>query len=100
VIPDNVDDEGLKEAYTDAEKHRWNKAELRAYDNFGIAVQDKKGRITAAEKKSKSEEKKEVIERCWRKKMDIEDIAEIAELSIEEVAKIIEKIKKRKEEEK
>lgn len=51
VIPDSVDDEGLREAYMDADKHTWKKEELIAYDNALIAEQDEKGKITAAEKK-------------------------------------------------
>lgn len=62
VIPDNVDDEGLREAYLDADRHKWKKAELIAYDNASIAEQDEKGKITAAEKKGerKGEEKREI----------------------------------------
>ncbi|MCP5503489.1 MAG: PD-(D/E)XK nuclease family transposase [Leptospiraceae bacterium] len=34
VIPDNVDDEGLKEAYTLSDRHNWTKDELDSYDYF------------------------------------------------------------------
>ena len=59
VIPDSVDDEGLREAYLDADRHKWKKAELIAYDNASIAEQDEKGKITAAKKKGKEEGKEE-----------------------------------------
>ena len=49
--------------------------------------------MIAAENKGKIEEKEGVIERCWRKGMEIEDIAEISELAVEQVKVIIEKIK-------
>lgn len=32
VIPDSVDDEGLREAYLDLDRHRWTKSELRCFD--------------------------------------------------------------------
>ena len=99
VIPENVDDEGLIEAYKDADKHNWKKEELIAYDNASIAEQDERGKLIAAENKGKIEgkieEKEGVIERCWRKKMDIEDITEISGLTVEEVNQIIEKLKKK-----
>ena len=49
VIPENVDDEGLIEAYKDADKHSWQKEELVAYDNASIAEQDERGKLIAAE---------------------------------------------------
>jgi len=100
VIPENIDDDGLIEAYKDAEKHSWNKEDLRRYDNAAIAEQDRRGVIIKAEKESKLEgkqqgkleEKTSVVERCWQMKMEIKDIAHISDLSIEEVKTIIEKL--------
>ncbi len=44
VIPSNVDDEGLKTAYLDADQQTWTKAERDAYDDFGIYLTDIKQR--------------------------------------------------------
>ena len=89
VIPDNIDDEGLIEAYKDADKHSWKKEELIAYDNASIAEQDERGRLIAAENRGKTAGKMEVKERVvvrgQRKGMKVEDIAEIAGLTVEEV---------------
>lgn len=52
VIPPNIDDEGLLEAYKDADKHSWGKEDLIAYDNAFIAEQDSIGRIEFAEEKA------------------------------------------------
>ncbi|OWY24382.1 transposase [Sphingobacteriales bacterium UPWRP_1] len=93
LIPENVTDEGLIEAYKDADKHSWKKEELIAYDNASIAEQDERGKLIAAEKKGKTEEKEGVVERCWRKKMPAEDIAEISGLTTEQVKAIISKLK-------
>ncbi|MFN8394137.1 MAG: Rpn family recombination-promoting nuclease/putative transposase [Bacteroidia bacterium] len=40
VIPSNVDDDGLKTAYLDADQQSWTKAERDAYDDFGIYLTD------------------------------------------------------------
>jgi predicted transposase/invertase (TIGR01784 family) len=45
VIPDNVDDEGLKAAYADANQNTWSKAELEAYDYSAMREQDERGRM-------------------------------------------------------
>lgn len=55
VIPENVDDEGLKAAYQDANKYSWTKEELDAYDYSAMREQDERGKITAAEKRAKIE---------------------------------------------
>jgi len=99
VIPNHVDDEGLKEAYKDADKHSWNKKELRAYDNASIAIQDARGIVEAAEKKGRIEGekigriegKKEVIILCRQKNMPVEEIAQIVDMPVKEVSKIINK---------
>jgi predicted transposase/invertase (TIGR01784 family) len=48
VIPENVQDEGLKSAYEDADKHNWSQDELEAYDYVLMREQDERGRMTAA----------------------------------------------------
>jgi predicted transposase/invertase (TIGR01784 family) len=45
VIPDNVQDEGLKEAYFEADKHSWLQAELDDYERASIKEQDEIGRL-------------------------------------------------------
>jgi predicted transposase/invertase (TIGR01784 family) len=46
VIPDNVNDTGLKNAYEDAAKHNWTKSELEAYDYVLMREQDDRGRFS------------------------------------------------------
>ncbi len=98
VIPENINDEGLIEAYKDADKHNWEKEELIAYDNASIAEQDERGKLIAAEKKGKAEGKmvgkEEIIERCWMENMPIEMIVKITNFSTEKVNKVIQRIKK------
>ncbi len=101
LIPDNVEDEGLLEAYKDAEMHRWTRDELIEYDNSFIAMQDAIGRIEFAEQKGMElgmqkgiekgvqEEKQQVVLRCWSAKMSVADIAIVAGVKEEEVLAII-----------
>jgi len=94
VFPENADDEGLIEAYKDADKHSWKKEELIAYDNASIAEQDARGRLVAAEKKGqiagKLEEKQVVIKQCLAENMSPKMIAKIVRLPLAEVKVIIE----------
>lgn len=89
VIPDHVEDEGLKEAYEDASKYNWQKEELIQYDNASIAIQDARGRITFAEKEGMKKGIIKVVLRAHKKGMSLGDIAPITELAIEEVESII-----------
>jgi len=93
VIPNNVDDEGLREAYLDADRHNWNKEELIAYDNASIAVQDERGKLTAAEKKGKEEGKEEnrieMIVEMHKERLSLESISKIAKITISEVERIL-----------
>ena len=80
---------------TDDERYKeW----LIAYDNASIAIQDARGRISAAEKqgmekgmeKGKIEGKIEVIKRCYEQGFTVEIIASIVGYTVEEVEGIIE----------
>jgi predicted transposase/invertase (TIGR01784 family) len=55
VVPANVDDEGLKAAYQDANKYAWTKEELIAYDYAAMREQDERGKLVHAEKRGKLE---------------------------------------------
>jgi len=104
LIPGNVDDEGLKEAYKDAEKHSWNREELRQYDNAAIAIQDERGKLAKAirtgksegrkigRKEGKQETKLEVIQNCLKENMTTEVISKIVNIPVEELNEIIKKL--------
>lgn len=81
LIPENVKDEGLKEAYLEANQQNWTKLELEDYLRASIKERDEIGRIEFAEKKTKLEMGKLM-------KMDgelIEKIVRYTGLSIEEI---------------
>ena len=91
VIPENINDEGLIEAYKDAEKHRWNRDELIEYDNASIAEQDARGRLIAAEKKGmrkgRNERDEEIIQNCLKANMLPENISKIVDLPLSEIGR-------------
>ena len=94
IIPDNVDDEGLREAYKDADRHSWKKEELIAYDNASIAEQDVRGKMKFVVDKRN----REIIESCFEENMSVEMIIRITKLPKEQIIQIIEEIKKKKKE--
>ena len=96
VIPESVKDNGLRNAYEDADKHNWTKAELEAYDYVLMREQDDRGRITFATKKAVKEAIKEALS---QKEIDIainllnlglsvEDIAKGTGLTVEQIQKL------------
>ena len=96
-IPDNVDNDGLMEAYKDADRHSWKKEELIAYDNSSIAEQGAIGKIAFVVKRALEEKNYKVVEKCFDKDMATENIADITSQTVEEVLEIIDKIKKRRQ---
>ena len=99
VIPDNIDDEGLKEAYADANQSTWTQAELDAYNYAAMREQDDRGRIAAAEKKAlqkgkeqgKEEEKEEAVMGLHENGVSNDVMAKSLKISIEKVEEIIKK---------
>jgi predicted transposase/invertase (TIGR01784 family) len=94
VIPPNLDDEGLKEAYADANKHSWTKEELDAYDYAAMRDQDERGRMELAEKKAEKRGKDKMMNEAIlgfnKIGLSNEKIAEALNISIVEVRDVIE----------
>jgi predicted transposase/invertase (TIGR01784 family) len=55
VIPENLEDDGLKAAYHDASKYVWTKEELDAYDYAAMREQDERGKYQLLEKRTKAD---------------------------------------------
>jgi predicted transposase/invertase (TIGR01784 family) len=84
VVPENLNDEGLKFAYQDADKHNWSKAELEAYDYVLMREQDDRGRMTLALRRKAEEFAKKLIKRNFPNA----DISEDTGLSLEQIEKL------------
>lgn len=86
VIPENVNDEGLKSAYEDANVQTWTEEELDAYEYAFMREEDEKARIDQAKKDGKYE----LVIELHEDGMPIEKIAKLSKMTIDEVKKVIE----------
>ena len=96
-IPDNLNDEGLKKAYQEANQRTWSKAEMSAYDYIFMKEEDGRAELEYATNigtmKGKAEGKAEgeriakinIAIKMKQKEVVIEDIIEITGLSEEEI---------------
>lgn len=91
MIPPDVTDEGLKQAYTESDKHNWTKDELKSYDYFLMREQDERDRVELAERRAEEKaEKRNAIKIGRNLKtmgMDSKSILKATGLSIEEIEK-------------
>jgi predicted transposase/invertase (TIGR01784 family) len=70
IIPEDTQDNGLLMAYQEAEKYRWTKEELIAYDNVFMREQDERGRLELAVQQAQEEAEKIGIEKGMQKGME------------------------------
>jgi predicted transposase/invertase (TIGR01784 family) len=91
VMPDNVDDEGLKEAYEEAAQHNWTREAYDAYIYSGIREQDERGRIA----KAIENEKYEMIIVMSADGLPIDRIAKFTKLDEATVRNVIESHQKK-----
>jgi predicted transposase/invertase (TIGR01784 family) len=101
LIPENVDDEGLKAAYQDANKYSWTKEELNAYDYAAMREQDERGKMDQAVQRAeqrgeqrgeqKGEEKNKIntIIKLYQKHKTPEEIADLLDISIKSINQAI-----------
>lgn len=89
LMPENVKDEGLKEAYTEANQQNWTKEELEDYDRASIKERDEIGRIEFAEKKAEKKGelkgKIEVVKSAKKMGLSIIDIVKLTGLTEDEI---------------
>ncbi len=88
VIPENVQDEGLKKAYNSADKHNWTKQDLEDYDKMFMRKQDDRGKLSLAKRRGEEKGKREMAKQMLADKMPIELVAKYSGFSIEELNKI------------
>jgi len=96
VMPENINDEGLKSAYDEANKFTWTKDELEAYDYVSMREGDTKARfdfvtkkaLQEGELKGRTDEKLEVAKSGISKGYSNEVIADLTGLSMEEIETI------------
>jgi len=86
VVPENINDEGLKSAYEEANIQTWTQEELDAYEYAFMREEDERGRLDKARK----DEKVELVIEMYNDGLEVERIAKISKLTIEEVKQIVE----------
>jgi predicted transposase/invertase (TIGR01784 family) len=89
VMPNNVDDEGLKEAYEEAAQHNWSREAYDAYIYSGIREQDEKGRVELAEKRAEERKIIEMILSMNEEGLPLSMIAKISKIDEEKVRQIV-----------
>ena len=106
IIPDNTDDEGLQEAYNQAEQFNWTKDELMSYDVASMREQDARGELSFAKRvgreegreegleKGKKEEKIDIASTSLKEGLSVLLVSKITGLSIEEVQQIADELNK------
>ncbi len=92
VIPSNVNDKGLEEAYNEASKHNWTKEELNDYEYAAMRETDEIAEKELAEEKAREkgmiEGKIYIAKEMKNANEPIEKIAKYTGLTIEEIEKL------------
>ncbi len=88
VIPQNTDDEGLKIAYQEANKHTWTPEELEAYDYAFMREEDERAKLDHAEKKGEQKKQLDIALKLIKRNLTNEEIAEDTGLTLEQIAQL------------
>jgi predicted transposase/invertase (TIGR01784 family) len=88
VVPDSITDEGLKDAFEQANKHNWTAQELEDYNKVFIREQDERGRLELAEDKGIKKGKIEMARLMKFENEPIEKIIKYTGLTKEEVERL------------
>jgi predicted transposase/invertase (TIGR01784 family) len=84
VIPDGMDDPGLKAAFEEANIQTWSPEELEAYDYAGLRETEEKMRLAKAIK----DKQIKIARQMKNKGMDTKTIAELTDLTENEIEEI------------
>jgi predicted transposase/invertase (TIGR01784 family) len=93
VMPSDLNDEGLKEAYHDANQNTWSPAELDEYIYAGMREQDGRGRLEKAVQRAEDKKVLEFVIEMYEDGLSIDRIAKIAKIAVQKVEEIIENAK-------
>jgi predicted transposase/invertase (TIGR01784 family) len=89
VLPDDIDDAGLRSAYEEANVQTWSQKELEAYENAFMREEQERARLDKAEEKGKITEQKERIKKAlMQAKLSVQEIAELFEVTVAFVLQI------------
>ena len=89
MIPDHVDDEGLRTAFQEADRHNWTKEETIAYDNAFMRIQDARGEIELAREEGEEKKEREAVLGLIDNGVSIKLIAKSLKITEHKVQQII-----------
>lgn len=89
VVPDNINDEGLKSAYEDANVQTWTQDELDAYEYAFMREEDERARLDKAEQKGEKKKEINTILKLSDKGKSAEEISSLLDISLEEVIQVM-----------
>jgi predicted transposase/invertase (TIGR01784 family) len=88
VIPENVDDEGLKSAYQEANKHTWTPEELEAYEYAFMREEDERAKLDKAEQKGEQKKQMDIALKLIKRNLTNEEISEDTGLTVEQIEQL------------
>jgi hypothetical protein len=89
VAPGNINDEGLKSAYEEANVQTWTQEELDAYEYAFMREEDERARLDKAEQKGKQEGKVEIVLEMYGDGFPVDKIARLVKMTVPEVEQVI-----------
>ncbi len=89
VVPDNINDEGLKSAYEEANVQTWTQEELDAYEYAFMREEDERARLEKAELKGEEKKEVEVIFEMHKDGVPLKTIAKYLKTTEERIAQIV-----------
>ncbi len=89
VVPDNINDEGLKSAYEEANVQTWSQEELDAYDYSFMREEDERARLDKAEQKGEEKKEIEAVIGMHENGIPIDLIAKSLKISKDRVQQIV-----------
>ena len=93
VVPENINDEGLKSAYEKANVQAWTQEELDAYEYAFMREEDERARLDKAEMKGEEKKEASMVLKLYAKGKTEEEISDLLDLDIQSVRQIIENSK-------
>lgn len=84
-IPESIQEEPLKEAFQALEQYGWNEVEMRAYEDFSLALVDQRAAGEFKYQQGKAEGIQEVALSMLKRSISIDDVAEMTCLSVERI---------------
>lgn len=88
VVPSNVDDEGLKSAYAEADRHNWPKTDLAAYEYAALRDADVMAEKMLVEQKAELRKQIEIAKRMLARGTSAEIVAEDTGLTLGQIEQL------------